>query len=639
MQEEIREFYKFCKEKVSLYGIAIFTYLSYSLLSRGAIGIDDESMDNYLGSELIAQDRVGWSLTNSIFKSYSFVPSWTIMIGIIFAIIGLLLWFYGLEKKADIAFSKRFLTLTVGILISFPYIAKFAIFNGNMTAIGYVLIFTTIALYASYSIWEKIQIKQVFILLLCLCMIFLFEKTYAVLFVQGMILFALVKCCNANERIPSLKFVKWFGTVGIGVVVAFLISKVIINAIHVVTGIPSNGYTSSYITYNLTGIKEFFVSFWNFIPQYLVSESNKINLYFAEKIYIIAVLSMCILMIYSSIKKRDYKIILLSLVAIMLSQAVFVVTGNIYMPIRSYCFNYVFFIGTVVVMGRIVLKNKGSVICCIVALWLIGTQSKEMQEVYYNKIITFEKDRYYAENILTTIEKECGAIATYNKPIVFMGFQDNDSINYGEPEETSMFIWGRNESVYLEESSTRVFRFLDELGYSLVRPANQGIDYYDVRKQISSMPAYPSEGCVKELDNCIIVKLGDSLCEIIDANEMDWESSENLIASIEWFNSDNRSLLIQGWLVNLEKSSYNNNISLVLKNEGEAYRIRIDEKKRSDVTLYLNDGNNYDNSGFYLNTYLSEYVKDGSYQVYLEIRDDEGEYLYNLNQSVFVGEI
>lgn len=137
----INDFLKFCKEKIYLWGICLIAILAYGLLfATVAIGIDDESMEIYLwGGELLKQDRVGWIIANKIFPSYTFLPWWTSLLGIIVVIVGMLLWLYGIDRKLNSIFPKGIMTIAGGIGVSFPYIAKFAIFNGNMITMGYVV--------------------------------------------------------------------------------------------------------------------------------------------------------------------------------------------------------------------------------------------------------------------------------------------------------------------------------------------------------------------------------------------------------------------------------------------------------------------------------------------------------------------
>ena len=637
----LKNYSDFCKKRVYMGAIILTIALAYGLLiTRVAIGIDDENMNTYLyGGELIRQDRIGWVITNKLFPSYIFLPWFTSLLGIVLFTLGILLWLYGIDRKLSSPFSKGTLTVTGMVSISFPYIAKFAIFNGNMITMGYVMILTSIALYMSYKVWDEVKIRDIVIVLSCISGVFLFEKAYIVLFCQGAAYFVLMKR-RFDKKVTMLKVIKWILLMCFTIAVSFLVSKMIIFIVQSCTGNSAGGYTSNYVKYNLISWHNFILSIRNFIRDYAVLIVSRANQLVGEKIYVFSIVIMLVLLFGVSISKKDIFIVLLGVGNIILSATVFLATGNIYIPFRAYCFNYAFFIGIVALfLGyEIGDKNKWKkMVFYAVYFLIIGNQCRAMEQIYYQKYITFEKDKRIAELIIEQVESECGTISTYNKPIIFMGFPNNYNINYVEVEEGSIYIWDRNSSVELEETSHRVYNFFEELGYSIKRGTGN-IDYYEVRKRISTMSAFPEAGCVEETKDYIIVKLGDSLCEILTENEESWISDESLMASIEWLSCENNLLSVGGWLIRQGYPSFDNNISLILSDGVNNYKMRIDEYDREDVTNYIGDGINYNNCGFNTNILISDYVKSGNYRVYLELtgNDDKNKYIYDSGQIIFI---
>ncbi len=262
-------------------------------------------------------------------------------------------------------------------------------------------------------------------------------------------------------------------------------------------------------------------------------------------------------------------------------------------------------------------------------IFIIGNQSREMAEIYNVKHTTFEKDREIAEGVLECVQRECGAISAFNKPIVFMGFPDNITAEYGEVEESSIFVWDRNVD---EFNTRRIFSFFEELGYSLNSKIGN-IDYDKIRENLYFMKSYPEDGCVAENEEYIIVKLGDSLCETLK-NYSIVESNGQLEGNIEGFAYENNIISMKGWLIKIEQNAYDNNISLILYNDNISYRLRIDEVQRPDITQYYGYNYNFDNSG--INAYISipKCVVDGEYKVYLELKDKNEVLQYDINQMI-----
>ncbi len=635
MQHEVESFIEFCKKKVSFFFIALTIVLSYGLLyGKGAVGIDDESVEYYLEEGLIALDRVGWNLTNRIFQSYAFLPWWTSLLGILFFTFGILIWIYGIDKKLDRIFSKKIISMAVAVMISYPYIAKFAIFSGNMAAIGYVICFTAVALYASYCLIDEIKVKYFVVITVCLCGVFLFEKAYITFFFQGMAAFIFLKRKD-RDHISMLVIVKWVVFLCVSVIVSFLASKLVILSIQAYMGITPSSYTSNYFSYDLSSFSGFLSSFQNFIENYIILVKERMGLYFGEKIYVSAIFVILAMSFFFSIKRQDFLLFLFGMVNIVLSGSVFLATGNIYMPIRSFCFNYIFLIGTCVLYAasNVVINRKLEWICCIIGIVIIGNQSREMEEVYYKKFLSYEKDKIMSQKILSDIEKECGILTTYQKPIIFMGFPDNSNLNYGEVEECSEFIWDRNASIDQEETSVRIYRFYQELGYKLVPPDDR-IDFYQIRKEVANMQPYPREGYICEKEEYVIVKLGSSLCEILSEKEYKPNLNEELLGNIEVFSCENRKISISGWLADKGKCSYGNIASLVLSNDKNKYRLRMEHMDRQDVTDYISDGINYDNSGFYAELLCPDYIQPGSYKVYIELRNKNDVSLYQVVENI-----
>lgn len=426
---------------------------------------------------------------------------------------------------------------------------------------------------------------------------------------------------------------------GICVIIAFILSRLFIKFYQYYNNLLPANYSDSYISYDFSGIKELGESIILFLRNALASIYNKGLNVFSERVYIISVVLLFLFATYESIKEKNIWISIMALCNVVLSYSVYIVTGNAGLPERIICFNYAFLIGLTIMYLGYMFRNKKSALCVLycIMLLLIGNQSREMAQIYNNKNITFEKDKQMAESLLNKIEETCGTTSTYHKPVIFLGFPDNLPAVYDDVEKSSIFIWDRNSNTSIEEHSRRIYGFYDCLGYHLQSPTDT-IDFYKIRQQISNMNAFPQNGSILNEQDYILVKLGNSLCEVLHDFE-DIDVNTGLQGDIEWFdyNNDNRTLAIGGWLTKIGRNSYDNNISLILKNSSDSndsYRLRTNNINREDITQYFSDGYNYDNCGINSFIFISDYVKNGTYGVYLELKSGENTYLFDTKNII-----
>lgn len=60
----------------------------------------------------------------------------------------------------------------------------------------------------------------------------------------------------------------------------------------------------------------------------------------------------------------------------------------------------------------------------------------------------------------------------------------------------------------------------------------------------------------------------------------------------------------------------------------------MEHMDRQDVTDYISDGINYDNSGFYAELLCPDYIQPGSYKVYIELRNKNDVSLYQVVENI-----
>lgn len=636
----MNDFVAYCKNKICYSFLVVVVLLSYGvMIFNRMIGIDDELIDGYVAYGLIAQGRVGWKIANTIFPAYLYLPTWEILIGICLVLFDCVFAGFVIEKYWKLSLSKALVNLIIAVFISFPHIAKFAIYCGNMLTMGYVLGFTVLAIMtASQLLDDKNSRKTYVILVMSLLVVFLFEKAYITFFCQGVAAYALI-CRSRDKKNNILHIIRWAIKLLGMIAITFIVSRFIIFGIQNLYQISNSSYTNNFIQYDMSSIHAFWMSLKQFIDYFALFYIKTFNVDAGWNLYRLTVMVALVYAIWQAIKKRDAWIFILMIVNIFLSVSVFGVTGAFNLPQRSTCFNFAIFvvIAFVFFLDNISYSQSKKVLLCILCLYIVGMQSKAMTEVYYDKLITYEKDKRLAEDILDKIGETCGRTSMVNKPIIFMGFLDDTYITSGEIEKTSIFNAARYASSVEEETSGRVFKFYKELGYELPAP-DANFDFLTVREKMSDMVSYPQIGCVKEMEDCIIVKLGDGLCEILSDNYCVNGDSEKLIGDIEVFSAENQTLYIRGWCTVSNEDSFNNNFSLILHNNKESYRIRLDEMNRPDVTLNHADGYNYDHSGFTTYTTISipNIVEKGEYNLAIELRKGNEIYWYDVEEILLI---
>ena len=124
-------------------------------------------------------------------------------------------------------------------------------------------------------------------------------------------------------------------------------------------------------------------------------------------------------------------------------------------------------------------------------------------------------------------------------------------------------------------------------------------------------------------------------------NIEDYLLCENLQYEIETIEVKNNQIEIEGWLIYKGDSQVNDkcNKSIWLISDSTEKKIIVatKAKERTDVSIYINDGVNYNNSGFYSCFNADELQKYGqSFSVYLCYTYHGINHLVNTQEKVYV---
>lgn len=623
----------FCLVAITAYGYLIVTY---------TYGVNDEVINYYVyDTNLVAQDRIGIYLFNKIFHCYDLLPFWGEMIGLIFLCIAAIVWVYTIDACTKRKLSKGILTLFCCALISFPYIGKCAIWRGLLAQTAQVLLFAALYSCCYYYYLTTREKKYILFAFFWGTIALFFDKAYVTTLILGggFVFLNYIRtekkrsmqiACDALNLI-FLIFAMVFGDL----IIVFAIQKML--------NVTPTHYVNTYFRYSQGNI---FIQILNFIPALIKKFYNLAKITWSGKAIYVSVICTFLIGIFELIKSKSIWYFLINIGLVIDCGLIYIITGNLWMPERSVCHVLSLFVALFVVnffivfhqyLERLVIIKY--FIVCILGL-VIANFSFEMEQIFYAKYMSFEKDKA----ILDELMKDIYIVGGYNtqKPIIFMGVP-NDMITVWPPvENASVFSWGRLERLEREENSRLLYGFINDNGYN-VTGVPKNIDFVEIRKKISNMQNWPQEDSIKEFKEYILVKLGDSNCEIIEMPREQFincyiVNDPDIILNQNKLEINGSQISLGGWIVHKGENAYTNNISLALvsNNSSEHYKIRVNETINRDISLLINDGFNYDNSGYKMDISLSSYIKSGTYDLMLILEVEHEKYLVSLGEQITI---
>jgi len=224
---------------------------------------------------------------------------------------------------------------------------------------------------------------------------------------------------------------------------------------------------------------------------------------------------MCIAMVFT-IKLRNVAILLLGILIIIAAFALYFITGNINLPIRTlvglaffpaFCFSLLFIVSKDIKWRKI----KPVYLLSLIIVSMVLSQSKIMNESFFVNYMRYQRDCTKLTSIMSDVYKVTGPYES--KPIFLLGqAPEYDFSSYSYIKDgvvgLSIFNWWERLSLDGEIASTRVRSFAQMHGYSLPMPVNYNIGELSVR--VRPMKYWPQDGSIEEFPEYIIVKMGPS---------------------------------------------------------------------------------------------------------------------------------
>lgn len=622
-----------CLTAIISYGYLIVTY---------TYGVNDEVIEYYIyDTNMVAQDRIGIYLLNKIFHCYDLLPFWGEMIGVIFLCIAAVMWAYTVDSCMNHTLTKGILTIFACCLITFPYLGKSAIWRGCLAQAGQVLLLAALCAYFYYCFLARKKWKDVILSVIFGVMTLFFDKAYVTTIILGMG-FVFLNYIRSKEMKWKQSLIEAVQLIVFILIMIFLDIGIVWGLQRILNVTPSH-YTNTYFRYNEGNmIKQVL----EFVPSLLKRFIASAKTAWSAKAICVSTIGTLLIGLFDSIKSKSLWNLLVSIGLVIDLSLMYTVTGNLWMPERSVSHIFSLFVALFFVNLLGICKNywgKAAFVKYLVigiTIVFVANFSSEMERIYFAKYMTYTKDKIMLDEIMNDVYTEYGA--NTQKPIIFMGIPNDMTASWPAIENASVFSWGRLEDMEREENSRLLYGFINDNGYK-VNGVPSTVDFREIRQQISCLNNWPQLGSTEEFDEYILVKLGDSKCEIIEEpremllNEYITNSSDILLTQNS-LNIGSNNISLSGWVVQKGVNAYTNNVSLLLvsQNSEEHYKIRVEEVQNKDVTSYMNDGFNYDNSAYQQSVSLSKYITAGSYDLMLLLENEYGKYLVDLSEQVEV---
>lgn len=154
-------------------------------------------------------------------------------------------------------------------------------------------------------------------------------------------------------------------------------------------------------------------------------------------------------------------------------------------------------------------KKKAAVIVCVLALFTAARQIEITSQLFYSDHIRYTHDILIARDLaekIKSIQNEANSL-----PVVFIGNHKATDVftkNFlqGEVPGHSFFEWEGTP----EWNTKRIVAFIRTLGIDFMDlDINENDQIQQAVMTAESMPAYPTPGYVKRLDDVIIIKMGE----------------------------------------------------------------------------------------------------------------------------------
>ncbi len=548
-----QDIYRIINQKVFVICMVLTALASYGFaICQPSIGIDDSCIGLYFNDGLGAYiGRFGFYLIDKICPVTEYTPFITDLIGVLFLMLGSVLWILVFEKAMKRNMSMMASTCFCCVMISCPMISDvFIYYLHNGIGIAYCL--SALMMLTFVEAFEKKSRERLKKIALATCFLWLsngFVESYTIVFLMAVVMVWLLQGMYGVRKITPKVVVVEGLTAGAMLVVSILLRSLSAELLTFVFSLQEQRSVvtrrSVFMALNWFKSEQGFAEFIMTIKQYIAMYYVNAIAYIPVRIYLMAVVSLGAFAVYRLFRHRQI-VPLLAMVAMQIVPLILVVIeghatfyrNSQYVPI------YVAFVVMVLAYtleqwaaGK-VWGRKALGIWAIVMGILVYNQAFEMTQWFYVDYMKYEDARNTVNLISYELEKNYDT----EKPVVFVGNYtmperlvekmyvpyDSDTYQtmagildimdpnlktcfampngYSLSSEAvySVFTWG---NVAFEAGDKETHEFFAIQGHVFNRIMEPEV-CREIQAKHMELPGWPKEGSIVETEEYIVVKFG-----------------------------------------------------------------------------------------------------------------------------------
>ena len=275
---------------------------------------------------------------------------------------------------------------------------------------------------------------------------------------------------------------------------------------------------TDYFKYDFSSFESFCSSVAFSYNEFLRILCSNVANHFCCKVIVFSCVSLLLVSLYSSFKKKNILLVLISIFMVLLPVSYFLATAFPWMQYRIFFAYGIVNAMTFVILYKIFAKNiYVERILLFLCFLVVFHQAKEMNAMFFTENLKYENEKLFAYSI----DRDLKRLSLDRYPIVFVGVRESikpQFMYYGLANELngSIYNWDRVDSAEKELYIQRPYKFMQQIGYDIY-PYYTEDNLNELLSQkeklqdiVSEMAIYPKEKSIKKMDNYVIIKIGKS---------------------------------------------------------------------------------------------------------------------------------
>ena len=492
-------------------------------LTHSSMGIDDEILDIY--ANLYTQIKIGRPFHlffTNVFHNNSFLPFYFDFLSLISFISAITLFADCFIKNIkNKLFDKTTAAIFSCLSISFPFFIFIFIFMEITLEFSLNMLLSALALKYFYKYFSENKKLYFLITFLFLTFILCVYETNILFFIISVLFIEFLNIIQGEEK--NKDAIKKIIFSGLICSLAYITDVAALTILKKIYFINYNRF-DEFLKYDFSSVNNFIFSFKTAFITFAKTFCQTCTNNFGSLLSVICYISFLTILIYLALKKKNLCIFLIGLFIMTVPFFIFLALGNMFLPYRNYMtlgFFNAFVITTLYILFR---KNKIlSKIILALCFFIVLYSAEDINKIAYTEYLKVQDDISFAQNIAYDLEK----MKFIDKPLIFIGTRELRQYKYQYQTECaeanlSTFNWDRYDNIQGEIFTIRSYHFMRELGYPIKGYfEDYRFNSYEtmqdiinqIKSEIKDMNIYPQENSIKETDNYVLIKIGNSLMD------------------------------------------------------------------------------------------------------------------------------